>query len=208
MVKKPLFPGQLDDERVIIYERRHWYTIIKWIRRPFILLLISLFIAWVVTTLLEPTSILSLVFYCPAILSLIWLVWNALDWENDRYILTDKRVIHIEKKHLTREKRDEAPLVMIQDVYVEMKGLMTHLLYFGDVTIQTAGTLGTIRLRGIQKPRKAQAQNNHPRENINRMLSTKTKSIFWDEITAKAFNSVCPRTAIANQLGFFFLTLL
>jgi uncharacterized membrane protein YdbT with pleckstrin-like domain len=158
MVKKPLFPGQLDDERVIIYERRHWFTIIKWIRRPFILLLISSLIAWVMTTLLEPTSILSLVFYCPAILSLIWLVWNALDWENDRYILTDKRVIHIEKKYLTREKRDEAPLVMIQDVYVEMKGLMTHLLYFGDVTIQTAGTLGTIRLRGIQKPRKAQAQ--------------------------------------------------
>ena len=158
MAKKPLFPGQLDDERVIIYERRHWFTIIKWIRRPSILLLISSLIAWVVTTLLEPTSILSLVFYCPAILSLIWLVWNALDWENDRYIVTDKRVIHIEKLYLTREKRDEAPLSMIQDVYVEMKGLVTHLLYFGDVTIQTAGTLGTIRFRGIQKPRKAQAQ--------------------------------------------------
>jgi len=115
-------------------------------------------IAWVVTTLLEPTSILSLVFYCPAILSLIWLVWNALDWENDRYIVTDKRVIHIEKKYLTRDKRDEAPLAMIQDVSIEMKGLMTHLLYFGDVIIQTAGTLGTIRFQDIRKPRKAQAQ--------------------------------------------------
>lgn len=158
MVKKPLFPGQLDDERVIIYERRHWYTIIKWIRRPLILLLISSLIAWVVTTLLEPAWILSLVFYCPPIISLIWLVWNALDWENDRYIVTDKRMIHIEKKYLTREKRDEAPLVMIQDVSVDMRGLMTNLLYFGNVTIQTAGTLGTIRFQGIRKPRKAQAQ--------------------------------------------------
>ena len=158
MAEKPLFPGQLDDERVIIFERRHWYTIIKWIRRPFILLLISSLIVWAVTTLLEPTSILNLVFYCPPILSLIWLVWNALDWENDRYIVTDKRMIHIEKKYLTREKRDEAPLVMIQDVFVDMRGLMTHLLYFGDVTIQTAGTLGTIRFWGIPKPRKAQAQ--------------------------------------------------
>ncbi len=158
MVKKPLFPGQLDDERVIIYERRHWYTIIKWTRRPFLVLLISSLIAWVVTTLLEPTSVLSLVFYCPPILSLIWLVWNALDWENDRYIVTDKRVIHIEKSYLTREKRDEAPIAMIQDVVVRMEGLMTNLLYFGDVTIQTAGTLGTIRFQGIRKPRKAQAQ--------------------------------------------------
>ena len=158
MAKKPQFPGQLDDERVIIYERRHWFTIIKWVRRPLILLLFSSLIAWVVTTLLEPTSVLSLVFYGFVILALIWLVWSALDWENDRYIVTDKRVIHIERLYLTREKRDEAPLAMIQDVSADMWGLMTHLFYFGDVTIQTAGTLGTIRFLGIRKPRKAQAQ--------------------------------------------------
>ena len=159
MVKKPLFPGQLDDERVIIYERRHWFTIIKWIRRPLILLLISLVIAWGVATILEPPSGIRLIYWLVIPLpALAWIGWKALDWENDRYIVTDKRVIHIEKTYLTREERDEAPLAMIQDVSIEMKGLMTHLLYFGDVTIQTAGTLGTIRFQGIQKPRKAQAQ--------------------------------------------------
>ena len=160
MDKKLRFPGQLDDETVIIYERRHWFTIIKWIRRPLLFLLISSLIALIVTTLLEPLSDFRRVFYWLLILAptLTWLGWQALDWENDRYIVTDKRVIHIERVYLTREKRDEAPLVMIQDVVVDMKGLMTHLLYFGDVIIQTAGTLGTIRFRGIQKPRKAQAQ--------------------------------------------------
>ena len=160
MAKKLLFPGQLDDERIIIFERRYWFTIIKWIRRPLFFLLISLLIALVVTTLLEPLSAFRRVFYWLLILAptLTWLGWQALDWENDRYIVTDKRVIHIEKVYLTREKRDEAPLAMIQDVVVDMKGLMTHLLYFGDVVIQTAGTLGTIRFKGIQKPRKVQAQ--------------------------------------------------
>ena len=160
MVKKPLFPGQLDDERVIIYERRHWYTIFKWIRRPLLFLLVSSLIALVVTTLLEPLSDFKRGFYWLLVLAptLTRLVWNALDWGNDRYIVTDKRVIHIEKKYLTREKRDEAPLVMIQDVSVDMRGLMTNLLYFGNVTIQTAGTLGTIRFQGIRKPRKVQAQ--------------------------------------------------
>ena len=160
MVEKPQFPGQLDGEEIIIRERRHWYTIIKWIGRPLVLLLISSLIAWVVTQLLPPPSSLRLVLYWLVILApaLTWTVWKALDWENDRYIVTDKRVIHIERIYLTREKRDEAPVAMIQDVSVEMKGLMTHLLYFGDVTIQTAGTLGTIRFKGIPKPRKAQAQ--------------------------------------------------
>jgi len=160
MAETPLFPGQLDDERVIIYERRYWFTIIKWIRLPLLFLLISLLIAWVVTALLEPLSDFRRAFYWLVILApaLTWLGWQVLDWENDRYIVTDKRVIHIEKLYLTREKRDEAPLAMIQDVFVEMKGLITNLLYFGDVVIQTAGTLGTIRFRGIRKPRKAQAQ--------------------------------------------------
>jgi uncharacterized membrane protein YdbT with pleckstrin-like domain len=161
MVKESRFPGQLDDERVIIYERRYWYTIIKWMGLlPLLFLLISLLIAWAVTNLSAPRSSLELILYWLVILApaLTWIVWKALDWENDRYIVTDKRAIHIEKRYLTREKRDEAPLGMIQDVSVEMKGLMTHLLYFGDVTIQTAGTLGTIRFQGIPKPRKAQAQ--------------------------------------------------
>jgi len=160
MANKPLFPGQLDDERVIIRERRYWFTIIRWIRRPLIFLAVSSLIAWSVTSLLAPLSSSRRVFYGLAILApaLAWLVWRALDWRNDRYIVTDKRVIHIEKRYLTLEKRDEAPLAMIQDVSVEMKGLMTNLLYFGDVIIQTAGTLGTIRFQGIRKPRKAQAQ--------------------------------------------------
>jgi uncharacterized membrane protein YdbT with pleckstrin-like domain len=160
VVEKPRFPGQLGDEQIIICERRYWFTIIKWIRRPLFFLLISLLIALVVTMFLEPLSDFGRVSCWLLILAptLAWLVWQVLDWENDRYIVTDKRVIHIEKVYLTREKRDEAPLAMIQDVSVEMKGLMTHLLYFGDVTIQTAGTLGTIRFKGIPKPRKAQAQ--------------------------------------------------
>ena len=160
MVKKLVFPGRLDDERVIIHERRHWYTIIRWMRLPLLFLLICSLIAWVVTKVLAPLSSFRLVVYWLVSLApaLIWMGWKALDWENDRYIVTDKRVIHIERLYLTREKRDEAPLAMIQDVSVEMTGLMPPLLHFGDVTIQTAGTLGTIRFQGIQRPREAQAQ--------------------------------------------------
>jgi uncharacterized membrane protein YdbT with pleckstrin-like domain len=158
MVTKPRFPGQLEGENIIIYERRYWYTIIKWIWRPLVFLLVFSLIAWIVTMLSGPTSALSLIFYFFITLAIAWLAWQALNWENDCYIVTDKRVIHIEKVYLLREKRDEAPLAMIQDVFIEIKGLMPHLLYFGDVIIQTAGTLGTIRFLGIRKPRKAQAQ--------------------------------------------------
>ncbi len=158
MANESIFPGQLDDENVIICERRHWYTIIKWAKRPFLLLLFSSLAAWAATALTGHASALSLILYGIVAVAATWFTWEVLDWENDRYIVTNRRVIHIEKVYLVREKRDEAPLAMIQDVSVDMQGLMTNLLYFGDVIIQTAGTLGTIRFRGIPKPRKAQAQ--------------------------------------------------
>ncbi|MGA9348454.1 MAG: hypothetical protein WBW48_06580, partial [Anaerolineae bacterium] len=74
MIKESRFPGQLDDERVIIYERRYWYTIIKWIGLPLLFLLISLLIAWVVTNLSAPRSSLELILYWLVILA------PALTW--------------------------------------------------------------------------------------------------------------------------------
>ena len=163
MAEKELFPGQGRDERVIIYERRHWFTLIQWLWRPFTLLLISLLAAWGLTRLLRgahvsPFPTLALLWAIAVVPGLSWTIWRFLDWGNDRYIVTDQRVIHIEKKYFIREERRAAPLGMIQDVSAEMPGIMANLLYFGDVIIQTAGTLGTIRFAGIPKPRKAQVQ--------------------------------------------------
>ncbi len=158
MAEKLLFPGQGADEKVIIFERKHWYLLYQWLRLPVAILLLFALIAWMLGRIPSlPRVVLALPGTAILMLTL-WIAWRAADWENDRYIVTDKRVIHIEKVPFIREKRDEAPLGMIQDVSVEMKGLMPNLLYFGNVIIQTAGTLGTVRFIGIRKPRKAQAQ--------------------------------------------------
>ncbi|HIC92670.1 MAG TPA: PH domain-containing protein, partial [Anaerolineae bacterium] len=164
MAEKELFPGQGRDEKVIIYERRHWFTLIQWLWQPLALLLASLLAAWGLTRLLRwahvplPFPVLALLWAIAVVPGLSWAIWRFLDWGNDRYIVTDQRVIHIEQKYFLREERKAAPLGMIQDVSVEIPGIMANLLYFGDVIIQTAGTLGTIRFSGMPKPRKAQVQ--------------------------------------------------
>lgn len=159
MPESPLFPGQGEDERVIIFERRHWYVLIEWLKAPFALLFISLLIALVANWFL-PLSVIHriLSWTLMPLLVALWSTWRVLNWENDRYIVTDKRAIHIEKVYFIREKRDEAPLNMIQDISVEIRGLARNLLCFGNVVIQTAGTLGTIRFTGIRNPHNVQAQ--------------------------------------------------
>lgn len=153
MAEKRRFAGQQEDETIIIFERRHWYILIQWLKIPLLLLLASSLIVWGMVYL--GRSWMWLLMLAPA---LLWMTWRILNWENDYYIVTNKRVIHIEQVYFLREKRDEAPLAMIQDVNVDMVGITPNLLYFGNVFIQTAGTLGTIRFKGIREPRNVQAQ--------------------------------------------------
>jgi uncharacterized membrane protein YdbT with pleckstrin-like domain len=73
--------------------------------------------------------------------SALWLLWAALlyiDWINDAFIVSNKRVIHIEKVLILREERHEAPIDQVLSVIMETPTLMARLFGFGTLTIRTA----------------------------------------------------------------------
>jgi len=157
------FPGQLPDEEVYLCERRYWFVLLQWIWAPVVLTFALGLAVLIVSGLSElvgypfsgpVTMLLSVLFLFPGC---AWIIWRILDWGNDWFIVTDRRVIHIDEIPFIRLRRDEAPLEMIQDVTVLMRGLWQNLLYFGNVINQTAGTLGTVRFIGIRMPRSVQA---------------------------------------------------
>lgn len=157
MPDQPQFPGQRPDEHLIFKERRHWFILLMWLGPPLLLLGLMLGVAVGIGLALQPTTlwwaILTLVLMAvPTALA----TWRILDWENDHYVLTTQRVLHIERVYFLFESRDEAPLSKIQDVTVQMPNLPSNLLYFGDVVIETAGTTGQIRFEAVPKPRKVQ----------------------------------------------------
>ena len=78
--------------------------------------------------------------------SLIWLVWSYFDWRNDYFIVTNKRVVWIEKIAFIYESRQEAPLRTIMSVGIQ-RSRMGSLFGFGDVVVTTY--VGTIRLGEI-----------------------------------------------------------
>jgi len=162
-IERLQFPGQLTDERVYLLEQRYWFVLLQWIWAPLALTLVLALVALMLTKLVglvgyppspEAKGLVWGLFILPGC---AWVAWRFLDWRNDRFIVTDRRVIHIDEIPLIRLRRDEAPLEMIQDVTAHMRGLWQNLLYFGNVENQTAGTLGTVRFIGIRKPRKVQA---------------------------------------------------
>jgi len=90
------------------------------------------------------------------IIGVFWLAWQALDWYNDVYIVTDDRIVDIEKKPLIFEDRREAQLSMIQDVSYVQPNFITRILGFGDVIIETAGRAGVFTFMSVPNPQRVQ----------------------------------------------------
>lgn len=154
----PGFPGKQPGERVFAYQRRHWYLLWQWTRVPLLGVLASTLLAAYLGGRLPPGDWgLWFLLRAPAAPFLLWALWRSLNWENDRYIVTDRRVVHIERVYFLREERYEARLDRIQNVTVEIPGPMAHLFNFGHLILETAGSQGKILFQGIWQPHQLQS---------------------------------------------------
>jgi hypothetical protein len=76
-------------------------------------------------------------------------IWEALDWRNDYYLITNLRVVWLEQVLLRSSSRIEAPLANIQAVNVHTT-LIGRLLGFGDIVVRTI--TGTVLMPSVGAP--------------------------------------------------------
>lgn len=76
-------------------------------------------------------------------------IWEALDWRNDYYLITNLRIVWLEQVLLRSSSRIEAPLANIQAVNVHTT-LMGRLLGFGDIVVRTI--TGTVLMPSVGAP--------------------------------------------------------
>ena len=72
----------------------------------------------------------------------------------DIFIVTNQRVIDIEQLGLFARDVTSAPLQNIEDIKVEIVGILPSLLDFGNLHIQTAGATREIVIYGVRGPNK------------------------------------------------------
>jgi uncharacterized membrane protein YdbT with pleckstrin-like domain len=87
-----------------------------------------------------------------------WWLWIFDDWQNDIYQVTATRIIDVERLPLFfREERREASLGMIQNINLEIPGILGQLLNYGSVNIETAGA-GAFTFDYVADPRAVQSE--------------------------------------------------
>lgn len=84
---------------------------------------------------------------------ILWTIWLSIDWGNDYYIVTNQRVVWLEKVIGIYDSRQESPLNMILSVSVETDQL-GRILDYGDVIIRTY--VGRIPFHHVNHPEQAQ----------------------------------------------------
>jgi CRP-like cAMP-binding protein len=85
----------------------------------------------------------------------LWGLWQTVDWSNDYYIVTNSRVVWLEKIIGLYDSRQEAPLSAVQRVNVQTE-LSGRILDYGDLIVRTI-VGNSLTLRNIDHPYQAAA---------------------------------------------------
>jgi hypothetical protein len=116
--------------------------------------------------------------------SLAYGIWSAIDWSNDFYLVTGRRIVALRRMPLIYDDRQEAPLDMIQSVAVT-SNVRQRAFGYGDVVVRTftrpivfqsiPDPYAAARLIETIWKRRRQAQERNDREEINRLLADRLK---------------------------------
>jgi uncharacterized membrane protein YdbT with pleckstrin-like domain len=149
-ITRKRFPWRNEHENIIYINRKHPYFLFKSLVVPIltgVLLLIPLGLIYVM--LLPNSVVIPILMLAELVISFFWSLWKGWDWTNDYYVITDQRVLNLEKVVLFYESRQETPLeaILSLDTDTSFSGR-----WMGFGTIRARTFTGSIQFRYIQNP--------------------------------------------------------
>lgn len=141
-----------DDEVIYLIRRKNEFFLFLSLLLPLFFFLFSIPV-FVFSFSLE-TPFFTNAFLIAGVLGLIgsvlWAVWNWIDWGNDYYIVTTQRVVWLERVIIFYYSRREAPLTQVLAVNTSST-FIGRLLNYGNVDVRTF--TGSILMRNMTDPK-------------------------------------------------------
>lgn len=134
-------------EEIVFKSRQHWLVIVPklvlWTVVLLLVVLITVFLA--LTSLHGRALVLLLVLAFP-----LWRIMvNFLNWWNEQYVITNRRVIQLEG--IINKHSIDSSLEKVNDVVLQQSAI-GRVLNYGDVQILTASELGVNLFRRMARP--------------------------------------------------------
>ncbi len=166
-----------DDESIVRVVRKHWFILMVQIVSIIFLALAPFFllgVMWVSGVTATLPLDFSMWYSAAGFLGAAWLLisWMLLfniltDYYLDMWIITNKRVITIDQRGFFNRSVASFRLERLQDITVEIKGIIATMLDFGTIKADTASHTDAFVIFGIPNPREIKSLI---QENADRML--------------------------------------
>lgn len=143
-------------EGTVITVRRHWFVLLRDVLYVFVIYILPLLAYIFLVNLPELTAgtpaevTIPRFSLSPGILFFLISLWTFLMWVRlfsvwtdyylDTWIVTTKRIIDIDQEGYFKRSVGSFPIVRIQDVTFTYNGLLSSVLDFGTLHVQTAGS--------------------------------------------------------------------
>lgn len=156
------FADQEEDEKVLLFLRRHLVTNVDWILIAAFLALVPALFSFIgnffnigdVELLNIPSRFVMffLLFYYSAVFTFILV--NFISWFYNVGLITERRVVDIDLAELIFKNVSTTKFELIQDVSYLQHGVVRALFHFGDVIVQTAGKHTNFEIEAVPHPDK------------------------------------------------------
>lgn len=147
------------NEYIILVVYRHWLKVLSETLIALFSLIIPIILSSILFALpknpeeLGNIGVLSIIFF----IAWLFVVWNIVFilWTNhflDVLVVTNLNVIDIEQIGLWHREVSTTQLQKIQDISSKTEGVLASLLNYGELEIQSAGSITNFTFKNIQNP--------------------------------------------------------
>ncbi len=213
----PRFAEQREDEELLIETRRHCWAFLRTAWIPLLIMPAM----WAAALILGAGALSLLI----VLLSLIFpgaaLLYFFAEWRNDSVILTDQRIIRVERTILAMHRQiTQVGLESVQEINFEIPPYdpFARLFRYGSVIIKTAGSQGNLKLDLIPRPeqfqkliiedrqyfesRKAQRHHAMVRDELQRWMAGENPEL-EEEFKSSSADASAPPKPVAGTNGYF-----
>lgn len=151
----PQFAEQREDEEILIQTHRHWWSFLRTAWLPLLLIPAMWVAAYLVGTQALALALLGLSLLLPGIA----LIYFYLEWRNDSVIVTDQRIIRVNRTILAMVRQvTQVGLESVHEINFEFPSSdpFARLFRYGTVIVKTAGAQGNLELDFMPNPEQFQ----------------------------------------------------
>jgi len=143
-----------EEEKVILFLRKHPITNIKWAVIALILVTAPILVGSFPIFSFLPKNYHFIAILGWYLLTLSYIIQNFLSWYYQIQLVTDERIVDIDFYNLIYKEVSDCNIDKIQDVKYSMGGVIRTIFNFGDLMIQTASEVPNFKFEAIPDPNK------------------------------------------------------